>query len=93
MIPPPAPGGGPKQSACAGPAARGGFCLFIFTISCYNNFQRPFWAESPVLEARFMRTLVWFIYFWGYMLLHLPALRRGLKALEAGDWAAADALA
>ena len=31
-----------------------------------------------------MRTLVWFIYFWGYMLLHLPALRRGLKALEAG---------
>ena len=40
-----------------------------------------------------MRTLVWFIYFWGYMLLHLPALCRGLKALEAGDWAAADALA
>ena len=32
-----------------------------------------------------MRTLIWFAYFWGYMLLHLPALRRGLKALEAGD--------
>ena len=31
-----------------------------------------------------MRTLIWFIYFWGYMLFHLPALRRGLKALDAG---------
>ena len=40
-----------------------------------------------------MRTLIWFIYFWGYMLFHLPALRRGLKALDAGDWATADALA
>ena len=40
-----------------------------------------------------MRTLVWFIYFWGYMLLHLSDLRRGTRALEAGDWATADALA
>ena len=29
-----------------------------------------------------MRTLVWFIYFWGYMLLHLSDLRRGTRALE-----------
>ena len=40
-----------------------------------------------------MRTLVWFIYFWGYMLLHLGDLRRGLRALKAGDWATSDALA
>ena len=40
-----------------------------------------------------MRTIVWFIYFWLYLLFKLPLLRRGLKALEAGDWATADALA
>lgn len=40
-----------------------------------------------------MRTLIWFVYFWGYMVFHLPALNRGLKALEAGDFAAADAIA
>jgi len=40
-----------------------------------------------------MRTFIWFGYFWGYMLIHLPALHRGLRALEAGDFAAADAIA
>lgn len=40
-----------------------------------------------------MRTLIWFAYFWGYMLFHLPVLRRGMKALKAGDFAAADAIA
>ena len=40
-----------------------------------------------------MRTIVWFIYFWLYPLIKLPLLRRGLKALDAGDWATADALA
>ena len=40
-----------------------------------------------------MRTIVWFIYFWLYLLIKLPLLRRGLKALDAGDWATADALA
>lgn len=40
-----------------------------------------------------MRTLIWFVYFWGYMLIHLPVLHRGLKALEKGDFAAADAIA
>lgn len=40
-----------------------------------------------------MRTFIWFVYFWGYMLLHLPTMRRGLKALQAGDFAAADAIA
>ena len=34
-----------------------------------------------------MRTIVWFIYFWLYLLIKLPLLRRGLKALDAGDWA------
>lgn len=40
-----------------------------------------------------MRTIIWFAYFWGYMLLHIPTLRRGEKALKAGDVAAADAIA
>lgn len=40
-----------------------------------------------------MRTLIWFIYFWGYMLLHTPALNKGMKALKAGDFATADAIA
>lgn len=40
-----------------------------------------------------MRTLIWFIYFWGYMLLHLPTMHRGVKALKAGDFATADAIA
>ena len=40
-----------------------------------------------------MRTFIWFVYFWGYMLLHLPTLNRGLKALKEGDYAAADAIA
>lgn len=40
-----------------------------------------------------LRTLVWFAYFWGYLVLHIPALNKGLKALDAGDWQTADALA
>lgn len=40
-----------------------------------------------------MRTVIWFAYFWSYLLIHLPALNRGLKALKAGDNAAADAVA
>ena len=40
-----------------------------------------------------MRTLIWYCYFWGYMLIHLPMLRKGLRALEAGDLATSDALA
>ena len=40
-----------------------------------------------------MRTLIWFAYFWGYMIVHLPAMFRGMKALKNGDNAAADAIA
>ena len=40
-----------------------------------------------------MRTLIWYLYFWGYMLIHWPTLHKGIKALEAGDWATGDALA
>ena len=40
-----------------------------------------------------MRTLIWYCYFWGYLLLKLPVLRRAQRALAAGDWAAADAAA
>lgn len=40
-----------------------------------------------------MRTLIWFVYFWGYLVLHLPTLHRGLKAMEAGDVATSDAIA
>lgn len=40
-----------------------------------------------------MRTIVWFIYFWGFLLVEWPKMHKGLKALEAGDWATADRLA
>ena len=39
------------------------------------------------------RTLIWYIYFWGYMLFKWPLLHKGLKLLEQGDWEASDALA
>lgn len=40
-----------------------------------------------------MRTIVWFIYFWGYLLLSWPLLNKGLKAQQKGDNATGDALA
>ena len=40
-----------------------------------------------------MRTLIWFTYFWGYMIFHLPLLHRALKALHSGDEATSDAIA
>ncbi|MCQ2557586.1 MAG: 1-acyl-sn-glycerol-3-phosphate acyltransferase [Oscillospiraceae bacterium] len=40
-----------------------------------------------------LRTIVWFAYFWGYLLFHLPVLNRGRKALKAGKWDLADAIA
>lgn len=40
-----------------------------------------------------MRTIIWFIYFWGYLLAKWPAMNKGLKALDNGDWQTADALA
>ena len=35
----------------------------------------------------FFRTIAWFIYFFGYMIVHKKDLDRGLKALAAGDTA------
>lgn len=32
-----------------------------------------------------LRMFIWFGYFFGYMVVHLPALRRGERALSAGD--------
>lgn len=40
-----------------------------------------------------MRTIVWFIYFWGFLLVKWPKMSKGLRALEAGDWETADRLA
>ncbi len=40
-----------------------------------------------------MRTFIWFCYFWGYMLVHLPALHKGLKALNNGNFQTADEIA
>lgn len=40
-----------------------------------------------------MRTFIWFCYFWGFMLFHLPTLNRALKALKRGDFEEADRVA
>ncbi len=32
-----------------------------------------------------LRTIVWFFYFWGYLLVYLPILKKGEKALAKGD--------
>lgn len=40
-----------------------------------------------------MRTFFWFLYFFGYLIGVWPQQRKGQKALAAGDWATADALA
>ena len=40
-----------------------------------------------------LRTLIWYIYFWGYLLIKWPTLHKGLKLLEAGDVQASDRLA
>lgn len=40
-----------------------------------------------------MRTIVWFLYFWAYLVWASGRMRRGLRALASGDDATADALA
>ena len=40
-----------------------------------------------------MRTIIWFIYFWGYLLFSWPMLHKGLAAQKRGDNAVGDALA
>ena len=40
-----------------------------------------------------MRTIIWFIYFWGYLLFSWPMLHKGLAAQKRGDSAVGDALA
>lgn len=39
-----------------------------------------------------MRTIIWFIYFWGYLLFALPKLRKARRLESAGDLDARDAL-
>lgn len=41
----------------------------------------------------YVRTFIWFVYFGGYLLVHLPVLHKGLKALKKGDNATVDAIA
>lgn len=40
-----------------------------------------------------MRTIIWFIYFWGYLLYSWPMLHKGLAAQKRGDNTVGDALA
>ena len=40
-----------------------------------------------------MRTIIWYLYFFGHLLLLWPKQRRGEKAVEAGNWEAGDKLA
>ena len=39
-----------------------------------------------------MRTIIWFIYFWGYLLFAIPKMRRSQKTAAAGDLDARDAM-
>ena len=39
-----------------------------------------------------MRTIIWFIYFWGYLLFALPKMKRAQKTAAAGDLDARDTL-
>ena len=38
-----------------------------------------------------MRTIIWFIYFWGYLLYSWPMLHKGLAAQKRGDNTVGDA--
>ncbi len=40
-----------------------------------------------------LRTIIWFFYFFGYLIVHIGDLKKGEAALAAGDRAAADAIA
>lgn len=40
-----------------------------------------------------MKTVIWYIYFWLYLLVKWPVMHKGLKAQKQGDWATGDALA
>lgn len=39
-----------------------------------------------------LRTIVWFIYFWLYLIAVWPMQRKGQKALKNGNWAVSDAM-
>ena len=39
-----------------------------------------------------MRTIIWFIYFWGYLLFALPKMKRAQRLQVAGELDARDAL-
>ncbi len=40
----------------------------------------------------FFRTIIWFFYFFGYLIVHYGALKKGRQAMAAGDRATVDAL-
>lgn len=40
-----------------------------------------------------MRTFIWFCYFWGFLLTHLPSMLRGVRAARHGDFKTADEIA
>lgn len=40
-----------------------------------------------------MKTVIWYIYFWLYLLVKWPVMHKGLKAQKQGDWTTGDALA
>lgn len=40
-----------------------------------------------------MRTIIWFIYFWLYLIVVWPWQKKGERALKSGDWKTADELA
>ena len=39
-----------------------------------------------------MRTIIWFIYFWGYLLLALPKMKKAQRLAAAGELDARDAM-
>lgn len=40
-----------------------------------------------------MRTFIWFCYFFGFMIVHYAAMKKGLNAIERGDFETADKIA
>lgn len=40
-----------------------------------------------------MRTFIWFCYFFGFLLVHHPAMHRGVRAVRRGDFELADKIA
>jgi 1-acyl-sn-glycerol-3-phosphate acyltransferase len=62
----------------------------------FFSFYDTLFAVRKSCEGGFfvniLRTIAGFVYLFGYMIVHLPALHRGQRALAAGDTAALDAV-